>query len=202
MVGSRTDSRHDWPVNLNTTILLSFLIPIVVTIVVLFVVRNNLSGGSKKQRAQAENLMATGIKARAKILRIDPTGMVVNNINIQCWVTFLLEPLTGGTPFQAQKKILINQTKMPRVGDVWPAWFSPTDPSLFAVGMPDGASPEQIPLFREFGIPHPLDTPQSAPPAESDGPVDELQKFAQMKADGLLTDTEFAAAKAKLLGGS
>ena len=91
---------------------------------------------------------------------------------------------------------------MPRVGDVWPSWYSPTDPNMFAVGMPDGASPEQIPLFREFGIPHPLDTPQpSAAAAADDDPVDELQKLAKMKQDGLLTDEEFAAAKAKLLGG-
>jgi hypothetical protein len=194
-------SRHDEAVNFNTTILLSIAVPIIVTVVILFVVRNTMAGGGRKKREQAENLMATGRKARAKILRVDPTGMVVNNINIQCWVTFLLEPLDGGPAFQAQKKILINQTKMPRVGDVWPAWFSPTDPNLFAVGMPDGATPEQIPMFREFGIPHPLDTPAAQAQAD-DGPVDELQKLVDMKQNGLLTDEEFAAAKAKLLGGS
>jgi hypothetical protein len=32
--------------------------------------------------------------------------------------------------------------------------------------------------------------------------VDELAKLAEMKQNGLLTDEEFAAAKAKLLGGS
>jgi hypothetical protein len=53
--------------------------------------------------------------------------------------------------------MMINQTAMPRVGDVWPCWYNPADPSEFAVGMPDGASQEQIPVFREFGIPHPLD---------------------------------------------
>lgn len=197
------DSRHDEAVNYNTTILMSVAVPIIVTVVILFVVRNTMAGGGRKKREQAENLMATGRKARAKILRVDPTGMVVNTINIQCWVTFLLEPLDGGSAFQAQKKILINQTKMPRVGDVWPAWFSPTDPNLFAVGMPDGASPEQVPLFREFGIPHPLDQAHApAAATDDDGPVDELQKLADMKEKGLLTDAEFTAAKAKLLGGS
>jgi len=185
------------------TILLSVAVPIIVTVLILFLVRNTLSGGSKKKQAQAMDLMASGRKARAKIIRIDPTGLVVNNINIQCWVTFLLEPLDGAAQFQAQKKVLLPQTNMPRVGDVWPSWFSPTDPNLFAVGMPDGASPEQIPIFREFGIPHPLDQQAQEPtaPTDDDGPVDELQKLAQMKIDGLLTDEEFAAAKAKLLGG-
>lgn len=180
-------------------ILTPIVITVVATIVVLLLVRNVIGGGSKKKQAQIADLMATGRKARAKILRIDPTGMVVNHINIQCWVTFLLEPLDGGPSFQAQKKILLNQTQMPRVGDMWPAWFSPTDPNLFAVGKPEGASPEQIPVFREFGIPHPLDEP-AAPTRPDDDPVDELQALAKLKADGMLTDEEFAAAKAKLLG--
>ena len=194
-LGKVINSRHHYRV--NTIILVSVLVPIAVAIAILFIVRSSLSGGSKKQMAQAQDLMTTGSKARAKILRIDPTGMVVNNINIQCWVTFQLEPLTGGAPFSAQKKILINQTKMPRVGDVWPAWYSPTDQTLFAVGMPDGASPEQIPLLREIGIPHPLDEPKPAAP-QDDGPVGDLAKLVKMKADGMLTDDEFKAAKARL----
>ena len=189
-------------VNANMMILSSVAIPIIVTVVVLVFARRAMGGGGKKKQEQAANLMATGKKARAKILRIDPTGMVINNINIQCWVTFLMEPLDGGAPFQAQKKIVIPQTNMPRVGDMWPAWYSPTDPNLFAVGMPDGASPEQIPIFKEFGIPHPLDQQQAAAPEpDDDNPVDELARLAKMKADGLLTDEEFTAAKAKLLGG-
>ncbi len=187
--------------NLNTVILLSVLVPIAVTFAIVFFVRRSFSGNSPAKAAQAQELMTTGQKARAKIVRIDPTGMVVNNINIQCWVSFQMEPLRGGAPFQAKKKILINQTQMPRVGDVWPAWYSATDPTLFAVGMPDGASPEQIPLFREFGIPHPLDQQRPAAPQEDDGPVGDLAKLVQMKADGMLTDEEFSAAKARLLEG-
>jgi len=187
---------------MNTTmILVAIVVPVLITIGALLFVRNATGGGKKKQE-QAMNLAASGKKARAKILRIDPTGMVINNINIQCWVTFLLEPLDGGAAFQAQKKIVIPQTNMPRVGDMWPAWYDASDPNTFAVGMPDGASPEQIPIFREFGIPHPLDAASQTAAEPDDGPVDELQRLAQMKADGLLTDEEFAAAKAKLLGGS
>ena len=85
---------------------------------------------------------------------------IVNEINIQCVVDFQLTPLAGGAPFQGQKKMMINQTAMPRVGDVWPCWYNPANPAEFAVGMPDGLSQEQVAVFREFGIPHPLD-PQS-----------------------------------------
>jgi hypothetical protein len=137
-------------------IVLSVAIPLLITFFVLRSVRGAF-GMSPEKRAQAENLVATGSKARAKVLRVTPTGMIVNNINLQCVVDFQLEPLAGAPPFMAQKKMMINQTQMPRVGDVWPSWYDAADPTQFVVGMPDGASPEQIPIFREFGIPHPLD---------------------------------------------
>lgn len=137
-------------------IIVSVLVPLVITFLVLRSVRSAF-GMSKEKQAEAQELVATGQKARAKILRVTPTGMVVNELNIQCMVDFQLEPLSGGAPFMAQKKMMINQTQMPRVGDVWPSWYDPADPTRFAVGMPDGASQEQIPIFREFGIPHPLD---------------------------------------------
>jgi hypothetical protein len=137
-------------------IVLSVLVPLVITFVVLKNVRSAF-GMSPEKAAKAQNLVATGSKARAMILRVQPTGMVVNMINIQCVVDFQLEPLLGGAPFNGQKKMMINQTQMPRVGDVWPAWYDAANPAEFAVGMPDGASPDQIPVFREFGIPHPLD---------------------------------------------
>ncbi len=177
------------------------ILPLVIVTIILFAMRGTLFGPSKKQQQQAADLVSTGRKARATILRVDPTGMVVNHINIQCWVTFRLEPLDGGAPFEGRKKILINQTQMPRAGDVWPAWVSPADPSVFAVGMPDGASPEQIPIYREFGIPHPLDTHPVAAD-DPDDTVSELQRLADLKAQGLLSETEFAAAKAKVLGES
>ena len=75
--------------------ILSVAVPILIVIIILFALRGTLFGPSKKQQQQAADLVSTGRKARAKIVRIDPTGMVVNNINIQCWVTFLLEPLDG-----------------------------------------------------------------------------------------------------------
>jgi hypothetical protein len=146
----------------------------------------------------ATQLTQTGRKARATLLRVDPTGMIVNHINIQCWVTFRLQPLDGGPITEGRKKMLINQTQMPRAGDVWPAWIDPSDPQTFAVGMPQGADPAQIPMFREFGIPHPLDNEQQP---DTDDPVQDLQRLVDMKEKGLLTEDEFRAAKAKLLGG-
>jgi hypothetical protein len=91
---------------------------------------------------------------------------------------------------------------MPRVGDVWPAWIDPADPGVFAVAMPNGSSPEQVALFREFGIPHPLDG--AAPSAASASPegdrIEALERLARLHGSGALSDEEFAAEKARLLG--
>ena len=46
--------------------------------------------------------------------------------------------------------------------------------------------------------PHPEYAP---PPASSGLPVDELKQLAALREQGILTDEEFAAQKAKLLGG-
>jgi hypothetical protein len=140
-------------------IILAVVVPLVITFVVLKNVRSAF-GMSPEKQAQAQNLVATGQKARAMILKVQPTGMIVNEINIQCLVDFQLTPLSGAAPFQGQKKMMISQTAMPRVGDVWPCWYDAVDPTQFAVGMPDGLSQEQVAVFREFGIPHPLDQQQ------------------------------------------
>jgi len=104
-----------------------------------------------------ERVPELGERARATLMAVRPTGMVVNDINIQCVLRFHIEPLRGGQPFEGEKKVLISQAAMPRIGDVWPCWFDPSDPSKFAVGQPNEITPEQIQLFREFGIPHPMD---------------------------------------------
>ena len=41
---------------------------------------------------------------------------------------------------------------------------------------------------------------QQAPPAEEDDSTTQLQNLAQLHTQGVLTDEEFAAAKAKILG--
>ncbi len=143
---------------LTSYVVVIILISVVLPVAIIVFVRGALFGNTKGNRARAQELMSTGSKARAMILRVDPTGVIVNHINLQCIVQFQMEPLDGSPPFQAQQKTMINQTAMPRVGDVWPAWYDPSDLTSFTVGMPDGASPDQIPLFREFGIKHPLDT--------------------------------------------
>lgn len=135
-------------------------IPIVIAVVVVFFVFRRvlkLSGATKQQRELAARLAETGTKARATIVGIKSTGMVVNDVNVSCEVTFEIQPIAGGSTFDGVKKMLLNQVNMPEIGTVWPCWFDPADRSLFAIGQPKGDARENIEVFREFGIPHPLD---------------------------------------------
>lgn len=105
-----------------------------------------------------EQLQATGGRARATLTTVQPTGLTVNNFNVQCNVGFWLTPLDGSDPFEGTKKMFFLQTQFPRQGDTWPAWYDLSDHSLFAVGSPEKLDPSQIPIYREFGIKHPLDS--------------------------------------------
>ena len=48
--------------------------------------------------------------------------------------------------------------------------------------------------------PEPQYAPPPAAPAVEDDPIAKLRELAQLKADGILTEEEFAAQKAKILG--
>ena len=167
-----------------------------------------MMGGSKEQQALAKRLFESGSRARATILSIEPTGMVMNEINIKCRVRFRLDPLDGGADFDGEKTFFINQTQMPRVGDVWPAWYDATDPSTFAVGQPNLGDPQTQQIFEDFGIAHPLAEdatgPAAAPAAagadEDDDRLDDLERLADLHARGLLSQQEFEAEKRRILG--
>jgi hypothetical protein len=114
-------------------------------------------GTSKQDAETIQRLIATGAKARATIAAATPTGLTVNNHNVQVSVDFWMEPLDGSPSFQATKKMFFYETQFPRQGAIWPSWYDRQDPSIFAVGAPGKLDPGQIELYREFGIPHPLD---------------------------------------------
>ena len=142
---------------MSVGVLTAAIVVLSIGFAVFMIRKSGALGPSKAKRELAAHLVQSGHKARAMILAIQPTGMVVNNINIQCKVRFRLDPLHGGMPFEGEKTMLISQTSMPRIGDIWPSWYNPSDPTQFAVGQPESINAEQIATFREFGIPHPLD---------------------------------------------
>ncbi len=171
------------------------------------------AGAAAGASPEVAHLMATGAKARARVMNVRSTGVVINQINVRCEITFELTPVDGGASFPGSKVATLSQTNMPRLGDQFPCWFDRNDHATFTVSLVQQLSREHIGLYREFGIPHPLDpgsSSASAPAAPSEAAasggaaapsttVDQLGQLATMHANGQLTDDEFAAAKARLL---
>jgi hypothetical protein len=122
-------------------------------------VQHSLRGtGAAGGRARTRQLLETGTRARATVLRIEPTGTVVNALTVQCELRFQVQPLDGTPPFAGSRTLIVSRSSMPRAGDVWPAWFDPAAPARFVVGVPEDDADDLIPLYREFGIRHPSDT--------------------------------------------
>ncbi|HRE01260.1 MAG TPA: SHOCT domain-containing protein [Ilumatobacteraceae bacterium] len=185
-------------------------------------------GPSADKQQEIARLQATGTKARAHILGAQPTGLVVNNINIGIDLHVMLEPLDGSPRFQASKRMVVSQVNLPRVGDVWPAWFDPADHTKFALAMVTQFTPEVAALFAQFGIANPLGgatafpggmagaapagypgAPQQAgfaapamgmPSPGAMNPAVELERLATLHAQGALSSAEFEQAKRRLLG--
>jgi hypothetical protein len=59
---------------------------------------------------------------------------------------------------------------------------------------------EEQPQYAEPQYAAPPPPPQAAPAAPAQSRVDELKDLADLKAQGVLTDEEFAAEKARILG--
>lgn len=138
-------------------IIVGFAVLVLALIVVSNKVARKAISPSKKDEELVRLLMERGSKARATVTSCVPTGITVNNHNVQVDVGFSLEPLDGGERIPASKKMYLFRTQFPRSGDVWPGWFDPQDPSVFAVAAPLELDAAQIPMYREFGIDHPLD---------------------------------------------
>lgn len=133
---------------------------LVFTFGMIFLARNfakRMTSTSDEDIETINKLQATGGKARATLTTIQPTGLTVNNFNVQCNVGFWLDPVDGTEAFEGTKTMFFLETQFPNQGDVWPAWYDLFDHTLFAVASPVKLDPAQIPMYREFGIQHPLD---------------------------------------------
>lgn len=113
---------------------------------------------SRRKRAKANRLVATGRRAVAQIQQVQGTGVEINH-QPQVRVRYVVHPLDGSPPFEHTKTQTIGFGSIqPRPGLAWPAWYDPADPSEVAVGAPSGLlDPPTQATLREFGI-----TPQQA----------------------------------------
>jgi hypothetical protein len=160
----------------------------------------------KGKREKAANLMATGAKGIGTVTNVQDTGVTMND-NPRVKMTFRIEPLEGGAPFEAKKTATVSRVEIPRSGDRYACWYDRADPSSWAYAtVHDDQGREQIrALFGpqadtitgmgNGGVAAPVAV--AAPPAAD--PLDRLRKLDELHKTGVLSDAEFAAKKAEIL---
>ena len=157
---------------------------------------------SKKKKA--ESLLATGSKGAGTVLTVQDTGMTVND-NPRIAMTFRVEPLDGSPAFDVQKTKTVSRVSIPRQGERYPVWYDPADPSNWAFAMiaDDEGRATMRQMFGEVAETFTgMNTPAPPAPASASGQdtVEQIKQLADLHSQGILTDEEFAAQKAKLLG--
>jgi uncharacterized protein DUF3592 len=96
------------------------------------------------KKAKAQNLMASGLRGVGVVVDVRDTGMTVND-NPRVKMTFRIEPLDGGAPFEARKTSTVSRLAIPRRGDRYPVWYDGADPEtwMYAV-IADDTGRQQI----------------------------------------------------------
>jgi hypothetical protein len=152
--------------------------------------------GSAKQ-AMAENLVSTGARGIGTITTVSDTGMTINE-NPRVNITMRIEPEDRSPAFDAQKTVTVSRVSIPRAGDRFPVWYDRNDPTKWAYGT--DMNPAQTPPAIQAMFQKAAGTPVPPTPAATNDSVSELEKLSRLHASGALSDAEFAAAKAKILG--
>ena len=139
------------------------------------------------------------------MVSVQDTGTTIND-NPRVKMVFRVEPLDGAPAFDAEKKTTVSRVEIPRQGDRYPVWYDAQDPSTWAYATiaDDTGRATMRQLFGDVAETFVgMNAPAApAPPASAGGQdtVEQLAQLANLHQQGLLTDDEFAASKAKLLG--
>ena len=157
-------------------------------------------GKSKKEKAA--DLMATGSRGIGTVVSVRDTGMTVND-NPRIEMVFRVEPLDGSPTMDLTKKTTVSRVEIPRQGDRYPVWYDPQDQDLWAYAtIADDTGRETVrQMFGEVADTFVgMGTPAAPAGAGGQDVAAQLTQLADLKNQGLLTDEEFEAQKAKLLG--
>jgi hypothetical protein len=159
----------------------------------------------KSKKKQAAELFESGQKGAGTVISVQDTGMTVND-NPRVKMVFRVEPLDGSPPFDAQKTRTVSRIQIPRQGDRYPVWYDADDPTgtwAYALIDDDNGRATMRQLFGDVAESFVgMNAPAPPAPATAQGQdvVEQLKQLADLHSQGILTDDEFAAQKAKLLG--
>ena len=136
------------------------------------------------------------------MISVQDTGTTIND-NPRVKMAFRIEPLDGGAPFDAEKKTTVSRVEIPRQGDRYPVWYDAQDPSTWAYATiaDDNGRATMRQLFGEAAETFVgMNAPAAPPAASGQDTAEQLTQLANLHQQGLLSDEEFAASKARLLG--
>ena len=155
----------------------------------------------KSKRKKAAELFESGSKGAGTVISVQDTGMTIND-NPRVKMVFRVEPLDGSPPFDAEKTTTVSRVEIPRQGDRYPVWYDPQDPGKWAYATiaDDSGRATMRQLFGDVAETFVGMNAPAAPAVQGQDTVAQLQQLADLRAQGVLTDEEFAAQKAKLLG--
>jgi hypothetical protein len=154
------------------------------------------------KRKKAEGLFQTGAKGAGTVIQVQDTGATIND-NPRVKMVFRVEPLDGGPAFDAEKTSTVSRVEIPRQGDRYPVWYDPEDPAgkwAYATIADEEGRATMRQLFGEVAETFVGMGASAAPAPQGQDSAEQIKQFADLHAQGILSDEEFAAKKAQLLG--
>ncbi|MGZ4174440.1 MAG: SHOCT domain-containing protein, partial [Solirubrobacteraceae bacterium] len=125
------------------------------------------------------------------VTNIQDAGTTINN-NPRVKLTLNVQP-EGGEPFDVTKKVTVSRVNLPRVGDPLRVKYYANAPEGLAV---QKRTPEDLAAAAAaFAAPA-----AAAAPAPAIDPLDRIRKLNDLRQQGALSEAEFEAQKAKILG--
>ena len=159
----------------------------------------------KSKKKQAAELFETGAKGAGTVISVQDTGMTIND-NPRVKMVFRVEPLDGSPPFDAEKTTTVSRVEIPRQGDRYPVWYDAGEPAktwAYATIADESGRTTMRQLFGDVAETFVgMNAPAAPAPVGGGGQdvVEQIKQLADLHQQGILTDEEFAAQKAKLLG--
>jgi hypothetical protein len=127
------------------------------------------------------------IDAVAVITNIQDTGTTVND-NPRVKLALNVRP-EGAEAFDVTKKVTVSRVNLPRVGDPVRVRYYASDPEGLKV---QRRTAEDLAAAAAPAV--------AVAPAASPDPLDQIKKLNDLRQAGALSDAEFGAQKAKILG--
>lgn len=166
-------------------------------------------GGVSARNQAEEQLFQTGQRATAEITGVQQTATTINE-NPQIVLHLRVKPRTGAE-FDYSRKMVVPVTAIPMPGNLVEVAYNPGDTSKVALQCDPrlDAPPARYVITRPPGQPAPglSATPAAAtaaaptPLGPGEDKLDALEKLGRLKAQGVLSDSEFQVQKARILSG-